>query len=110
MCGWWSGRYYVVRYCFVKTLDIKGERINSVLSESDPTSFCSHWHVPRVASDKHTTDHSKLLITNFAVQLHSGHGHLDVPHVVDDLGKPDIIFMNGVSFVLTEVFKDTIQL
>ncbi|GJR73758.1 hypothetical protein Tco_0086123 [Tanacetum coccineum] len=37
--------------------------------------------------------------------LHSGHGHLDVPHVIDELGKPDIIVMNGFSFVLTEVFK-----
>ncbi|GJY08065.1 ribonuclease H-like domain-containing protein [Tanacetum coccineum] len=44
------------------------------------------------------------------IQLHSGHGHLDVSHVVDELGKPDIIVVNGFSFVLTEVFKVIIQL
>nr|GEV38398.1 retrovirus-related Pol polyprotein from transposon TNT 1-94 [Tanacetum cinerariifolium] len=42
--------------------------------------------------------------------VHSGHGHLDVPHVVDELGKLDIVVVNGFSFVLKEVFKVIIQL
>ncbi|GKD15190.1 hypothetical protein Tco_1199597, partial [Tanacetum coccineum] len=37
--------------------------------------------------------------------LHPGHGHLDVSHVIDELGKPDIVVVNGFSFALTEVFK-----
>ncbi|GJV99346.1 hypothetical protein Tco_1554598, partial [Tanacetum coccineum] len=36
--------------------------------------------------------------------LHHGHCHLNVSHVVDELGKPDIVFMNRFSFLM-EVFK-----
>ncbi|GKA59100.1 hypothetical protein Tco_0758413 [Tanacetum coccineum] len=41
-------------------------------------------------------DHMSILTDlKIEVKLHSGHGHLDVPHVVDELGKPDIIVVNG---------------
>nr|GEW61087.1 hypothetical protein [Tanacetum cinerariifolium] len=33
------------------------------------------------------------------------HGHLDVPHVIDEFSKPDIVVMNGLSFVFSEMFK-----
>nr|GEY65814.1 hypothetical protein [Tanacetum cinerariifolium] len=29
-------------------------------------------------------------------KLHPGHGHLDVPHVIDEFSKPDIVFVNNV--------------
>ncbi|GJX25420.1 putative reverse transcriptase domain-containing protein [Tanacetum coccineum] len=45
------------------------------------------------------------MLTNFEFSWHSGHGHLDVLHVVDELGKSNIIVVNGFSFVLTKVFK-----
>ncbi|GKD11420.1 hypothetical protein Tco_1191105, partial [Tanacetum coccineum] len=50
------------------------------------------------------------VVHKLGVQLHSGHGQLDVPHVIDEFDKPDIVVMNGFSFVLTEVFKVIIQL
>ncbi|GJY48244.1 hypothetical protein Tco_0438200 [Tanacetum coccineum] len=40
------------------------------------------------------------------VQLHYRHGHLDVPHVIDEFSKSDIVVMNGLSFVMSEVFKE----
>nr|GEU98500.1 hypothetical protein [Tanacetum cinerariifolium] len=33
--------------------------------------------------------------TTEAEYLHLGHGHLDVPHVIDEFGKPDIVVGNG---------------
>ncbi|GJZ53261.1 hypothetical protein Tco_0608146, partial [Tanacetum coccineum] len=50
------------------------------------------------------------VVHKLGVQLHSGHGHLDVPHVIDEFGKPNIVVVNGFSLVLTEVFKVIIQL
>nr|GFB80881.1 integrase, catalytic region, zinc finger, CCHC-type, peptidase aspartic, catalytic [Tanacetum cinerariifolium] len=38
-------------------------------------------------------------------ELHPGHGHLDVPHVIDEFGKPDKVVVNSLSFVLSKVFK-----
>ncbi|GKD38507.1 zinc finger, CCHC-type containing protein [Tanacetum coccineum] len=49
------------------------------------------------------------VINKLRIQLHSGHGHLDVTHVVDEFGKPDIVIMNSLSFVLTKVFEVIIQ-
>ncbi|GJR62114.1 hypothetical protein Tco_1504276 [Tanacetum coccineum] len=50
------------------------------------------------------------VIHKLGVQLHFGHGHFDVPHVIDEFGKPDIVVVNGFSHVLLEVFKVIIQL
>ncbi|GJZ12753.1 hypothetical protein Tco_0547983 [Tanacetum coccineum] len=40
------------------------------------------------------------VINKLRVQLHSGHGHLDVTHVVDELGKPDIEHLHIVPYTL----------
>ncbi|GJU91776.1 hypothetical protein Tco_1304199 [Tanacetum coccineum] len=43
-------------------------------------------------------DHSNTDVHKFRVKLHSGHGHLDVSHVVNELRKPNIVSLNGFSF------------
>nr|GEX98789.1 integrase, catalytic region, zinc finger, CCHC-type, peptidase aspartic, catalytic [Tanacetum cinerariifolium] len=47
-----------------------------------------HWTSRREDQQQH-------VINKFGIQQHSGHGHLDVLHVVDELGKPDIVVVNG---------------
>ncbi|GJW86867.1 hypothetical protein Tco_0162207 [Tanacetum coccineum] len=42
-----------------------------------------------------------MLFTNLCLSCF-GHGHLDVSHVINELCKPDIVYMNGFSFDLAE--------
>ncbi|GJZ77701.1 hypothetical protein Tco_0642373 [Tanacetum coccineum] len=45
------------------------------------------------------------VINKLRIQLHSGHGHLDVTHVVDEFGKRDIVIMNSPALLCAdEVF------
>ncbi|GKE33619.1 photosystem I P700 chlorophyll A apoprotein A2, partial [Tanacetum coccineum] len=40
------------------------------------------------------------VVHKIGVQLHFGHGYLDVPHVIDEFGKPKIEHLHIVPYVL----------
>nr|GEX32640.1 hypothetical protein [Tanacetum cinerariifolium] len=90
------------------------ERINSVLSESIQHHFVLIGMclvllqisiqliivgVPQTSIQFYgrykSTPFMQHVINKLGIQLHFGHGHLDVPHVVDELNKLDIVVMNG---------------